>query len=233
MANHKVSVILPVYNEESVIENNVKSLVKVLNRDLKNYEIIISEDGSTDRTPEILKKLKSKKVHVLHKKKRLGKGGALKLGAAAAKGDIVIFMDADLASDMDQIKKLVKLVENGSSIVIGSRYHKNSKVKRTFIRFFASKSFNFLVRILLGSKLSDHQCGFKAFKKDMILPIIMELENEKWFWDAELLVRAQRKGMKIREVPLEWHEGRHSKFNLFKDTFYMAQSLILFKLRHG
>lgn len=231
MAKEMVTVILPVHNEEKVLERNVKDLTRMLGKSLGDFEIIISEDGSTDRTPEIVKGLESERVRVIQRKKRAGKGAAIKSAASYAKGNIIIFMDADLASNPDHVKELVKVIEDGASIVIGSRYHRGSRANRNLVRYFASRSFNFLVRIILGSRLKDHQCGFKAFRKDKVLPIVNKVENRSWFWDTEFLVRAQREGLRIHEIPIEWREVPGSKLRLFKDTCNMAHSLIEFKLK--
>jgi glycosyltransferase involved in cell wall biosynthesis len=233
MAKEKVSVILPIYNEERILERNVKRLTKVLERSLDDFEVIISEDGSTDRTPEIAKSLKTENVRILQNRKRMGKGAAIKNAASYAKGNVIIFMDADLASNPEHVKDLVELMSHGASIVIGSRYLKGSRANRNLIRYFASKSFNWLVRVMLGSGLSDHQCGFKAFRKDDVLPVINSIEDERWFWDTEFLVRAQRNGLKVAEVPIEWEEAADSKFRLLRDTCHMAHSLLSFKLKHG
>lgn len=233
MARELVSVILPVHNEAAVLKNTVNRLEKSLGQMLGDFEIIISEDGSTDSTVQVAKGLKNERVRLLHNGKRMGKGAAIKSAAAYAKGGIVLFMDADLASHPSHIKDLVRLLNGGADIVIGSRYLKESKAKRTFMRDVASKSFNFLVRTLLGSRIMDHQCGFKAFRKDTVLSVINEVEERKWFWDTELLVRAQRKGLKVVEIPIEWNEMPGSKFRLLGDTLHMAHGLIRFKINEG
>jgi len=233
MGKERLSVILPVYNEEKVLEDSVSRIKRALEKTGRDFEIVISEDGSTDETHNIAKSLESKNIIALHNSTRMGKGAAIKTAISHASGNIIIFMDVDLASNPEYVKQLVKFLESGAAIVIGSRYHKDSKTKRTPVRHFASKSFNFLVRTMLGSKLSDHQCGFKAFRKDLLLPVIDEVEDGKWFWDTELLVRAQRKGLNIVEIPIEWTEDQDSKFRIFGDTCHMAYSLLSFKLKNG
>ena len=223
--------ILPVYNEEKVLKKSVESIKKVLDAMPDKYEIIISEDGSTDRSAEIAKSLECGTIRVLNNKERKGKGAAIRHAAELAKGNIVLFMDADLASHPDYITGLLKMFDSDAAIVTASRYHKDSTAKRTHVRRFASKSFNLLVKIVLDSKLSDHQCGFKAFRKDLVLPLINRVEDKKWFWDTEFLVRAQRSGLKIVEIPIEWNEERDSKFRLFEDTCHMFCSLVSFKLK--
>ena len=231
MAEEMVSVILPVYNEEKVLRRTVESIRDILQKMPYNFEIIISEDGSTDKTAEIARSLKDETITVLNNVKRKGKGAAIKTASTYAKGNIIIFMDADLASHPAHIEQLVKMLKSDAAIVIASRYHKDSKTRRTPLRYAASKSFNFLVQSMLGSKLTDHQCGFKAFRKDLVFPLISQIEEKRWFWDTEFLVRAQRSGLKVVEIPIEWSEAPDSKFRLLEDTYHMAYSLVSFKLK--
>jgi hypothetical protein len=233
MEKRLISVILPVYNEGSVLEGNVRRLESALRPALGDFEILISEDGSTDDTFGVARRLESDRIRVLHSEQRLGKGNAIKKAAHHARGDVLIFMDADLASNPEYVRELLRFMDKGADIVIGSRYLRESRAKRSPVRFFASKSFNWLVRVLLGSRLGDHQCGFKAFRKAPALPIINEIEDGRWFWDAELLVRAQRRGLRIAEIPIEWKESPSTKFRLLRDAFHMACSLVSFKLKHG
>jgi len=232
MAEEMVSVILPVYNEEKVLRKSVDRIRSMLKEMPYDFEIIISEDGSTDKTAEIAKSMRGENITVLNNEKRKGKGAAIKTASAYAKGNIVVFMDADLASHPAHMEKLVKMLESGAAIVIASRYHKDSRARRTLFRYVASRSFNFLVQSLLGSKLSDHQCGFKAFRKDLVLPLINQIEEKRWFWDTEFLVSAQRSGLEVVEIPIEWSEAPDSKFRLLEDTYHMACSLVSFKFKN-
>ena len=223
-----VSVILPVYNEEAIIRDNIKVLSEIMERTGQDYEIIISEDGSTDKTVDVARRLVSERIRLLHNPMRLGKGAAIRNAANEARGDIILFMDADLASNPSKVAELLDHINKGADIVIGSRYHKDSKIKRTPVRYVASRTFNLLVNVVLGSKLTDHQCGFKAFRKGPALEVIGLVREKGWFWDTEFLVRAQRKGLKIAEIPLEWSESQNSKFNLVRDSAKMFASLVRF-----
>ena len=96
-----------------------------------------------------------------------------------------------------------------------------STVERSFSRAFSSKSYNFLVRHMLRSKVKDHQCGFKAFKRDAVLSLLGEVEATHWFWDTEILVRAQRHGLRVKEIPVKWTSGKGTKVNVAKDSWNM------------
>jgi glycosyltransferase AglD len=101
-----------------------------------------------------------------------------------------------------------------------------SKVQRSGSRNTASKAYNFAVRLILGSKVRDHQCGFKAFKRDTVLPLLDEVEATHWFWDTEILVRAQRHGFRVKEIAVEWQSGRDTKVSLAKDSWTMFWQII-------
>jgi hypothetical protein len=228
----KISIILPVYNEGKILRQNIPKLEKTLSRIFDDFEIIVSENGSTDDTVSAAESAQNGRIRVLHDKARLGKGAAIKAAAHLATGQILIFMDADLASNPEHAAELVNSMEGGSDIVIGSRYLPESKVKRTLLRGIASQGFNWLVRASLGSRLRDHQCGFKSFRKDSVLPVIEEIQDQRWFWDTELLVRAQRHGLTVKETPIEWTEAQDSKFRLIEDSAQMLRALVRFKLKN-
>lgn len=221
----KVSVVLPAYNEAKRIENAIKKTEEILKEIGCDYEIIVAEDGSTDGTDKIVQKLVSDRVKHLHSDKRLGRGKALMNAFEKAEGDIVIAMDVDLATNIKHLKELINAIESGYDIAIGSRLLKESKAKRTFERELYSKVYNFLVRLFLRSKIKDHQCGFKAFKKDVVLELGKKAKDNHWFWDTEVLVLAQRNGYKIKEIPVEWREGEDTKVKRI-DVFYMFSSIL-------
>ena len=138
------------------------------------------------------------------------------------------------SSNLGHLNELVSRVEKGAAIATGSRLLPGSSTKRSLRRDVASKGFNLLVRTLLGSKLKDHQCGFKAFDTKKIQPLLNEVEDTHWFWDTEMLVRAQRKGMRVDEIPIEWSEkGKGSTVDLKKDVAYMASKIIYLKSKLG
>jgi len=231
-----LTIILPMHNEEKRVERCVEEVEKACRRITDNYEIIIAEDGSKDSTYEVAKRIakKNPRILLLHSAKRLGRGRALSLALRKAKGEVSVYMDADLSSNITHLGELVSRIRKGAVIATGSRMLPTSSTKRSIVRGVASKAFNFLVRALLGSKLYDHQCGFKAFNTKKVKELLNEVEDRHWFWDTELLVRAQRKGLRVDEIPIEWSEkSRASTVDLKKDVAYMASKILYLKGKIG
>ncbi len=224
----EVSIVFPAYNEGDKLEESVEKTIEAVKEITRSYEIIIAEDGSTDGTDKVASILSKKHSFVghIHSEKRLGRGNALKNAFRRSKGRILIFMDVDLATDIRHLKALVDSIREGYDFATGSRMLPESKVERNLSRQIASKSYNFMVRTLLGSKVKDHQCGFKAFERDSLFKVLKEVEADHWFWDTEILVRAARKGYKIKEIPVEWKSGRKTKVNLLKDSLNMGGQVL-------
>jgi glycosyltransferase involved in cell wall biosynthesis len=225
----EVSVVFPAYNEVDYLEAAVEKVTKALSEFARSYEIIIAEDGSADGTAEVAAALAQRYPFVkhLHGEKRLGRGTALNNAFRQSVGAVLVYMDLDLATDLKYLKPLVEaIMVEGYDFATGSRMLPESKVERTLSRSISSKSYNFLVRHVLGSKLRDHQCGFKAFTREPTLQLLDEMASRHWFWDTEILVRAQRKGYKIKEIPVEWKSGRKTKVNFFKDSYSMGKQVL-------
>lgn len=223
----EVSVILPAYNEAGRIENTVERTAEALRDVTSSFEIVIAEDGSHDGTDKICEALAKKYNFVthLHSDERLGRGRAINRAFRASKGDILCYIDVDLATDMKHLRELVQSIRDSYDFATGSRMLPQSSVKRPLKRGLASKGFNFLTRLMLGSKLYDHQCGFKSFKRASLFAIMDTVKDTHWFWDTEFLVRAQRAGYKIKEFPVEWKHGGATKVNLIKDIFGMGSQI--------
>jgi len=222
----KASIVLPAYNEAKHIERAVKAVAETMEKTGYDYEIIIAEDGSTDGTDRIAAGLADgKKILHLHSDERLGRGKALNRAFRSAKGDVVAFLDVDMSTDITHLPELLDLaLKHG--IAIGSRLKKGSVTERPLKRDIPSKMYNFLVRLLLGSRVSDHQCGFKAFRRDVILSILPKVKDNHWFWDTEVLVIAQRMGYDIVEIPVRWKQGDETRVKIAKDSLYMFKCIL-------
>ncbi len=221
----EISLIFPAYNEADRIEDAVEKTIKTLQKIASSYEIIIAEDGSTDGTAEIASRLSKTYTSVkhLHSDKRLGRGRSLARAFKSSRGKIIAYMDVDLSTSLKHLEDLISAVrDEGYDFAIGSRLLPESKVERTTSRTLASRAYNFLVRILLGTNIRDHQCGFKSFNRNSLLKVIDEVKASHWFWDTELLVKALRKGYRVKEIPVEWRGDKKTKVRLFRDSLIMG-----------
>jgi glycosyltransferase involved in cell wall biosynthesis len=236
----EISVVLPAHNEAGKIEHAVRQTKQALAALSSAYEILIAEDGSTDGTADIARRIAAEDplIRHIHSDERLGRGKALNHAFKRAHGDIVMYMDVDLSTDLSYLKPLINAIkEERYDFATGSRMMKESDVKRSFKRETMSMLFNYLVRLILRSKLRDHQCGFKAFRKEALMRILPEIEDEHWFWDTELLVRAQRNGYRVKELPVVWVDkgGAGTKVNAVGDSMSLFSKIIKlhFHLRSG
>jgi glycosyltransferase involved in cell wall biosynthesis len=223
----EVSIVLPAYNEAKRIEETVEKTAAALREISPSFEIIIAEDGSKDGTDRICESLARKYDFVkhLHSEKRQGRGRALDRAFRSSGGEILGYIDVDLATDMKHLSELIQSIRDGYDFATGSRMLPQSEVKRPFKRGFVSKGFNFLTRLMLGSKLYDHQCGFKSFRREALFALMDDIKDTHWFWDTELFVRAQRAGYRVKEFPVEWKQGGTTKVNLVKDVFGMGSQI--------
>jgi glycosyltransferase involved in cell wall biosynthesis len=227
MAETEVTAIIPVFNDRAALEHAIPRSVGVLSHISDAFELIVAEDGSTDGSAEFVRLCEQQdpRIHLLHSDERLGRGRALNRAIGEAKGRIVCYYDVDLATDMEHLVELVGAIRGGSDIATGSRLLPGSEIKRTGGREIASRTYNFLVRIILGSSVHDHQCGFKAFNRQRILTVIPTIRSGHWFWDTELLVRGQRQGLRVREFPVRWRAGKGTTVRL-RDVVEMGTSIL-------
>ncbi len=227
-----LSLVIPAFNESENLKKNIPKLVEHLNSEKKKYEIIISEDGSTDNTYGVLKALSKKYgLRFIHGPRRLGKGGALKRASLLVRGDRIIFMDADMPASLDSLDIMERELEK-NDIVIGSRYTEGSKTSRAFRRYVLSRLYHLLVRMIFPElKFSDVKCGFKGFRKNAFISVNKMTKENGWNWDLEFLLRARKMGFRIKEIPVEWKERRHSKVNLLKESFLQIFDILKIRLR--
>ena len=227
MNGPEISAIIPVFNDRASLERALPESVETLAAITPLFEIIVAEDGSTDGSAGFVEEYakKDSRVRLLHSDERLGRGKALNRAIREAKGGIVCYYDVDLATSMQHLPELVGAIRNGAAVSTGSRLLPSSDTVRTGGREIASRSYNFLVRLFLGSRIYDHQCGFKGFHRERILPILPAIRSDHWFWDTEILVRTQRMGYQVAEFPVHWRAGKGTTVRL-KDVFSMGSSIL-------
>ena len=224
MEKPKISVFVPIYNEERVLYKNIMRILDSIKKITNSFELIIVDDNSSDKSPDICKKLakKSSKVRYLRYNNGPSRRENLAISFKKAKGNVIVMMDIDLSVDPAFMGRLIKEIENGADISTGSRYLKGSFIKRTFKRRVISCFYNLFMRSYFKSYIRDHQCGFKAFRKNVILSLVKDMGYDSryirgWFWDVELLVRAQKKSYRIVEFPVRWIHSQKSEFNLKRE----------------
>ena len=230
MTDREVSVVLPAYNEAETIEGTVDVTLGTLGAFLPagSFEVLIAEDGCTDRTPEIATRMarEDDRVRHFHSDERLGRGGALERAFEAADGEVLVYFDTDLATDMTYLEALVESIRSeGYDVATGSRRIPGKRQDREPERGVASTGYNALVRTVLRSSLYDHQCGFKAFDREVLFGLLEEVEDDHWFWDTEVLVRAQRAGYVVKEFPVDWEPKGDTTVDLVRDVLGMGSQV--------
>ncbi len=227
-----LSVVIPAYNEERRLPQTLETIERFLAQQAYDSELIVVDDGSGDRTAAIVESFAATHPRVaLIRNDHRGKGYAVRTGMLAARGHIVLFSDADLSTPIEEIKAILPWFDRGYGAVIGSREGKGARrIKEPFYRHFMGRVFNMIVRILTVRGIDDTQCGFKAFRDDVARDVFSRMklygENAKRITDAmvtgfdvEVLFLAQKAGIKIKEVPVEWRYGSETKVNPLKDSW--------------
>ncbi len=202
-----LSIVIPAYNEEERIVKTLKRIVEYADRHIRDYEIIVVDDGSEDNTALVVKK---QKIKLISYKKNRGKGYAVKQGVLKSKGDYILITDSDLATPIEEYNKLKQFIKE-YEIVVGSR---TLRVKQTWLRIFLGVVFSFIVRLLFHLGIRDTQCGFKLFRKEPAKRIFSMLKTNGFAFDVEALLLAKRIGYKIKEVPVKWTNKKGSKVRL-------------------
>ena len=224
----RLSLCVPMYNESSIIADTARELDKYMSEHFSDdYEIIFADDGSRDGSADIVKSLGLKNVKVVGYPNNQGKGCAVRHGILASCGDIVIFTDADLAYGVDVIEEGVRVLdEKEYDIVVASRAkHSEGYEGYTPIRKLASKTYIKVLNLFGGIKISDAQCGFKAFDGEKGRKIFSLCKTNNFAFDLEVILWAQKMKYKIYEMPAKIINHRESKVNVIKDTFRMLRDL--------
>jgi glycosyltransferase involved in cell wall biosynthesis len=238
MAEKEISIILPAYNEASRIEKCIREVTRAVRSFSGSYEIIVTEDGSTDDTEKIVANMSrsNPQLNLLHSPVRLGKGKAIKKALASAKGDIIVFMDVDLATSLDYLQQIVKLTQKHRGMAIGSRHVKGSKVQRRVSRTLSSLTYNLFVRMLFLDGVHDHQCGFKAMSREVANVLLDKTMSDGFFFDTEMILWCKKLGFPVTEVGVKWAETRkksESAVRLFPDAARLGLDLLRFRLNMG
>jgi glycosyltransferase involved in cell wall biosynthesis len=214
-----LSIIVPAYNEEKRLPSTLLDMGRYLSRQSYEYEIIVVNDGSKDRTAEVVKKLEPeiKGLKLIDNKKNHGKGFVVRQGLLEAEGEIRLFSDADNSTSVDQVEKIFPWIEKGFDIVIGSRDVKGAVLDppQPWFRVMVGNIFNLMVQVLAGLwGIWDTQCGFKALTAKAAEDILPRCRIDRWAFDPEILKIGKKLGYKIKEIPVVWKNDPDSKVKL-------------------
>ncbi|OXM63056.1 bifunctional glycosyltransferase family 2/GtrA family protein [Amycolatopsis vastitatis] len=214
-----LDVVIPVYNEETDLEPCIRRLHDHLAEHVSYpYRITVADNASTDATLQVAERLAREFPEVaVHHLDEKGRGRALNAVWQASDAAVLAYMDVDLSTDLAALGPLVApLLSGHSDLAIGSRLARGARVVRGPKREFISRCYNLILRSTLAAKFSDAQCGFKAIRADVARELLPHVEDTGWFFDTELLVLAQRAGLRIHEVPVDWVDDPNSSVNIVK-----------------
>ncbi|MBQ7921531.1 MAG: glycosyltransferase [Clostridia bacterium] len=239
----KFSVIIPMYNESSIIDDTLRTLTSYLEEFCRthshSYLLLFSDDGSADdcslrvtsAVPSL--QLANGEVRVVKADRNYGKGHAVTLGMANAEGDFALYTDCDLAYGTEVIgQAILKMIENPSDILIGSRNMAGDGYEGyTFLRKLASKTYIKVLAFIAGFKLSDSQCGFKVFRREVGQALFAANGTNGWAFDIEIILRADHAKYSIQEMPVKIINHRESKIHLIKDSTRMVKDVLQIRKR--
>ncbi len=212
-----VEIAIPVYNERASLEASVSRLHEFITTRLPvRCSIVIVDNASTDGTWQIARRLSERLAGVRAiRLEEKGRGRALRRAWSRSESAVVAYMDVDLSTDLSALLPLVApLLSGHSDLAIGTRLTRASRVRRSLKREVISRTYNLLLHVFLGVRFSDAQCGFKAVRADEAARLLPLIENENWFFDTEMLVLAERAGMRIHEVPVDWEEDPETRVDI-------------------
>jgi glycosyltransferase involved in cell wall biosynthesis len=217
LPDQRIDIVVPVYNEQGSLEDSVRTLHQFLSDEMPySWRIVIADNASTDATLAIARGLAFELCHVvvLHLDAK-GRGRALRAAWMSSDADVLCYMDVDLSTDLRALLPLVSpLISGHSEVAVGSRLAPGANVVRGPKRELISRTYNRLLNYVLRAKFADAQCGFKAIRADAARRLLPDVEDQGWFFDTELLILAQRRGMRIHEVAVDWIDDPDSRVKI-------------------
>jgi glycosyltransferase involved in cell wall biosynthesis len=229
-----IDIVIPVYNEERDLGPSVRRLHDYLGSDFPFPAVItIADNASRDGTLAVAQGLANEltRVRVVHLDKK-GRGRALRAAWLQSDAPVVAYMDVDLSTDLKALLPLVApLLSGHSDLAIGSRLARGSRVKRGLKREFISRCYMLVLRLSLGAHFTDAQCGFKAVRTSVAKQLLPQVKDEAWFFDTELLILAQRAGLRVHEVPVDWTDDPDSRVAILRTSIEDLRGVV--RLRFG
>ncbi len=231
-----LSVVIPAYNEEKRIGRSLKKINAYLSKQSYLYEIVVVDDGSTDGTSELVRRIAQRIpcIRLLENGINRGKGYSVRKGVLSCRGQLIIFSDADLSTPIEELDKLKMWIETGHDIAIGSRALPESDIvlPQPWYRQGMGKIFNRLVRLLAVTEIKDTQCGFKLFRREVARFLFERQTIDGFGFDAEIIFMARNSGYMVREVPVRWINSPNSRVHILKDPFLMLRDLVIVRMNY-
>jgi dolichyl-phosphate beta-glucosyltransferase len=225
-----LSIVVPAYNEKARLAKTFPVIMEYLKASRRPFEMVVVDDGSTDGTADFVRGLAAgdERVRVIPHEVNRGKGAAVKTGMLAARGDYVIFTDADLSTPIDAVGPFIAHLENGFDVVIGNRRMKESRleVRQPVVREFLGRIFTRLTRFALRSRVTDQTCGFKGFTRGAAREVFRRQTISDWAFDAEILHIADRLALRIHQEPVTWRDDAASKVRVAGACVKSLRSLL-------
>ena len=227
MKDKKISLVIPAYNEAAIIKNTIETALAFMAGSFSDYELIISDDGSTDTTRKITESISDTHLHCVWHSPNRGKGSAVRAGVLAATGDVIAYTDADLAYGIKAVGEVLSPILAGEAdTAIGSRkLHPEGYEDYPLIRLLASRFFSFLTGLLAGFSY-DTQCGLKAFSAQSAKTIFNQCETDGFAFDFEVMMLVKSKGMRVRQIPVKIMNHRESKISIIRDSIKMFGDIV-------
>lgn len=230
MGSINISIIIPAYNEESSLESTTREVGNYLSQRGLSYEILIVDDGSTDSSLAVARRIEADRYNVrtITYIPNRGKGHAVRTGVLAAKGEKVLFTDSDNATPIDELPALMAALDSGCSVAIASRAVKGAVrlVHQPFYREIGGKILNLIIRTFAVRGIHDTQCGFKLFTQEAAEAIFSKCIIDGWSFDVEVLYLANLLGYKIAEMPVHWTHRGNSKVHPIRDGLKMLLDIV-------
>lgn len=225
-----ISIVIPAYNEGARLRPTLERVLNFVRQQAWDAEVVVVDDGSRDNTADLVREFAQSNgiVRLVQNPGNRGKGYSVRAGVMNARGRIILFTDADLSSPIEEAPKLLKEIEAGADVAIGSRWVRSELQtnRQSLARQVLGRAFNLLLRIVLRLDFKDTQCGFKAFRQGVARTVFPLQRIERWGFDPEVLFLACRSGFKVVEVPVRWGHDSGTRINPLVDGSRMVAEML-------
>ena len=231
--NFTVSIVIPAFNESGRILATLEAVVGCIRAHAWRAEVVVVNDGSTDRTAEVVRSFQAQapEVKLIENPGNRGKGYSVRAGMLRATTDVVMFTDADLSAPIEEADRLFAAIAGGADIAIGSRWLESGRQthRQPLYRQFFGRCFNGVTRFVMGLPFADTQCGFKAFTREAAQTVFQLQTIERWGFDPEILFIALKRGYRVVEVPVSWAHDSRSRMSYLRDGMKMLEEIAIIR----